>query len=242
MSERYTDIHTHILPAIDDGAKNMEESMEMLNSANEAGIEKLFLTPHYHQEFYPYDPGDLDKLFSELSYRAKLEFPDLSLYLGNEICYTSSTVADLNVGKIHTMDGSRYILVEFHASITFSELYFAIKELTQARYLPIIAHVERYFCLDKEFDYLDDLEKQGAYFQMDICDIQSPSIREECRWKRRMLKDRVIHFIGSDIHRPEQGGQSLGKSMAWITHKLPEEYGRKLSWENAQAITNHEYL
>ena len=103
------DIHTHILYGVDDGAKDINDSMGLLDEE-----------------------------------RAHKYYPEIQLYLGSELYYQQGTVSDLKQGKALTMNGTRYVLVEFATSDAYSHIYRAVQDFVYAGYIPILAHVERY--------------------------------------------------------------------------------------------------
>lgn len=162
----YCDIHTHILPGVDDGARNMEESMEMLNTAYQDGARRIFLTPHYIPGRNDYKKENLIELAGDLRKKAEKEFPELELYLGNELFYVPGAARNLRNFDFCFMADSRYALVEFATNSTYEDIYRGIREFSEARIFPIIAHYERYSCLYKNENYLKELRRLDAYFQM----------------------------------------------------------------------------
>lgn len=243
MGDFYTDIHTHILPGVDDGAPDIGTAMEMLAISYGENVRRLFLTPHYIRGGNQYRPEELDQIFAELSAKAKPEFPDLELYLGNEILYTAGISDDLRDGKIHTMDGSRYVLVEFMVGISYKELYEAMKEITRVRYWPIIAHVERYRCLMKKPERIQELAQMGIYFQLNAEGLLGGMFDEDARWRRKLVKEQYISFLGSDAHNTEQRAPYMKDAVRWVRSKsVSGRYADGLTTENALAIIEHEYL
>jgi len=143
------DIHSHILPGIDDGAKNMQETIEMIDIAVEEGIDVIIATPHYEIGIDPEFLKKYQEVYNDvLQYIESHEIP-LQLYQGNEIYYSESIPELLQSGNIHTMNGSRYVLVEFLPSVEYSSMERAFRKLLYAGYWPILAHTERYMALQK---------------------------------------------------------------------------------------------
>lgn len=240
MEQRIADIHTHIMPGVDDGSPDMDTSMAMVDVAYGQGTRRLFLTPHYMCGNNDYEPESLRPRFAEIEQEIKKRYPDLELYLGSEVYYTSGCLADIRTGKIPTMAGSRYVLVEFSPKDTFEKIYQATREITNAGYLMLVAHVERYRCLEKKYDRLERLADMGAYFQTNASALvrgegHAPS--QVSRWNRKMASDGIISFLGSDAHDMRYRSPKVAEVAEWIRHKNPPAAGYIL-WNNSQALIN----
>ena len=122
------DIHTHILSGVDDGAKDINDSMGLLDEEREQGVDQVILTPHYGPKFgYP-DTEVLREKFEAIREKAYKYYPEIQLYLGSELYYQQGTVSDLKQGKALTMNGTRYVLVEFTTSDAYSHIYRAVQD------------------------------------------------------------------------------------------------------------------
>ena len=178
------DIHSHMLPGVDDGSKNMEMSLDMLSIAYNEGVRNIILTPHYilGRNSYTYD--ELDSRFDSLKeeVRKSGKYEGLNLYLGNEILYEDGVVTKLRAGEIHTLNNTKYVLVEYNIRTPFSEILHSIDELTQARYWPIIAHVERYISLENHLDRIEEIIDRGTLLQMNISSIDGGFLSDNKRW------------------------------------------------------------
>ena len=210
------DIHCHILPGVDDGSRNSEMSMDMLRIAYEEGTRKIVLTPHYMIGRNHYQPSDLDLKFEELKKEAAKDYPDLELFLGNEILWEEGVVDLLKSGEIHTMNRTKYVLVEFNVQTPFRQIRNAVDSLSQARYWPIIAHVERYECLVKRMDRLDELVRMKAFLQMNISSVEGGFLNESKRWCRKMLKEGYITFLGTDAHNVDSRAPYVQEFIPWL--------------------------
>lgn len=238
MEQKIADIHTHILPGVDDGSPDMETSIAMADIAYSQGTRRLFLTPHYMSGHNEYDPDSLKLRFAEAEREIRGRYPDLELYLGSEVYYTSGCLEDLRTGKIPTMAGSRYVLVEFSPKDSFEKIYQATREITNAGYLMLIAHVERYLCLEKKRDRIAKLADMGAYFQTNASAVvrgegHTPS--HVSRWNKKMVTDGMISFIGSDAHDMGYRAPRVADAAEWIRRKEPLS-ADSIIWGNSQAI------
>ena len=221
------DIHTHVLPGIDDGAEKMALSYRMLRRSYKQGVRKVIATPHYVAYHWRTKPQQIQELMEKLAARVQKAMPDLELYRGQEIQYFEGMVEMLREGKLLTLAGSRYV--------------------TMAGYLPVLAHIERYQCL-REKGRLEELMKEGAYLQMNYGSLTKLShfwkIRERLdrRWCRRTLLAGYISFLGTDMHGNRHRVPNSAKAIAWIRKKGGSELARQLSIENPEKIILDEKL
>ena len=155
------DIHTHILPGIDDGSRDWDESRRMLEAAYQQGTRCIIATPHYSRRGLP---PQIYELAERLSEEAGRIAPDFKTGLGQETYFHEGLVENLKQGKALTLENTRYVLVEFDPQVSYHSLYQAVRKMTMARYIPVIAHVERYFCL-REGDGVEELIQCGCRLQ-----------------------------------------------------------------------------
>ena len=138
------DLHCHVLPGVDDGAADFEESLRMLKSAAKQCVYAVVATSHYSRQFRNEEPERFRMLREELQRRARIEIQEnFTVYSGQEVFYTEDVVEKLDEKKLLTLNGSSYVLTEFHPSMPYSMIINGVRELTMAQYTPIIAHFER---------------------------------------------------------------------------------------------------
>lgn len=231
---KYIDIHSHILPGLDDGAKSMEKSLEMLEIAREEGISKIILTPHNM-------PGKgcptrevLEERMSQLRESAREAGIQIELYLGTEYFYREEVSELLERGEAVTMASSRYVLLEFYPGEDTSYIFNTVREVYSLGYKPVIAHVERYERLMKNKDDIKALKKMGALLQVNVSYI----VGEYGHWRKmqvnRLLKERLVDFVATDAHSTGKRAPRLKKCAAYLYKKYGEEYADALLFGNAQ--------
>lgn len=235
------DIHAHILPGADDGAKNIEETKILLRKAYSQGIRGVIATPHYFCGKKGRSREELLKSVEEVQALASGIGSDFYIYPGNEIYYTVSAVERLLEGSALTLAGSRYVLVEFSLEESFKDIYEGIRRLTQARYYPIIAHVERYPCL-KISGAADELIRAGAYLQMNYSALSDTRNLLEQGRCRKLVWDRKIHFLGTDMHRPSYRMPEIEKALAWLRKRVGCEYLEQITDRNAGLVISGKRL
>lgn len=219
----FVDIHTHILPSIDDGATSMEETFEMLELAYQEGVSTIIATPHCGKCNPDYNIEETQEVLELVAGTLGKIHPDMKIILGNEVLYYSDMIEDIKSGKISTLGKSNCVLIEFATGIDFASMQAAVRELKAARYIPVIAHVERYSCLQNNIERLDVLHEDGAYLQVNADMLLEPPIDETAngvigifKFPPKMstiqeyknvawyfVKAKKIDFIASDTHGSE---------------------------------------
>ena len=235
------DIHSHILPYIDDGAKDMQQTIAMIDMAVEEGIDAIIATPHYEIGIEPEVLTKYQEVYdSVLQYIESQEIP-LQLYQGNEIYYSESVPEILQSGDIHTMNGSRYILVEFSPGIEYSSMERAFSRLLYAGYWPILAHTERYMALRK-VNRVEELIRMGVHIQINTNAITGKEGWQTKRYCHQLLKNRLVHAIGTDAHSSRHRRPQMKECLAQLDKKYGKAYRRRISEENPQSILKGEKI
>ena len=224
------DIHTHILPSVDDGSKEVEKSLEMLKNSVEQGITKIILTPHYRRHFNK-TATYLKSAYESFCKTVKEAGIDVELYLGQEIYYNSDIKKDLSSGKLLTMNDTKYLLVEF-SSTEESEVADAVYELKNAGYIPIVAHVERYEYLD--IDDIFEIVNLGGYIQVNAESFAGDKKKSYKKIVKKLFKENLVDFVASDIH--ENRTNCMQKAKLFVEKKYGVEIANKVFIENANKI------
>ena len=136
------DIHSHIIPNIDDGSRSIEDSLAMLKTSAISGVSDSICTPHY-REGYKKTPAEIESAFKLLKDSAKSQGIPVNLYLGEEIFVTKNIKTELKEKQVLTLNGTKFVLLEFDYNIN-SEISEIVYELSRIGYIPIVAHVNRY--------------------------------------------------------------------------------------------------
>ncbi len=210
-----TDMHTHILYGVDDGADSREISNYLLTQARQNGIERIVLTPHQNEEL---------KRSEELKERFKIfkeEFKDFNIdfYLGSEIYYYDSMIKDLDNKELLTINDTKYILVEFSTRME-TDIASIIYDLIVRGYKPIVAHIERYHYLELK-DY-DDIKKNGALIQVNSKSFLNKAYKKQLKY---LLKNKLIDFISSDCHNKTRD-LDFTDSKKLISKKYKDQYDK----------------
>ena len=146
------------------------------------------------------DTEVLREKFEAIREKAHKYYPEIQLYLGSELYYQQGTVSDLKQGKALTMNGTRYVLVEFATSDAYSHIYRAVQDFVYAGYIPILAHVERYKAVFGHVDKIVELIETGAYIQINAESLIGGIFDKRASFCKKIMKEGLVHFLGTDCH------------------------------------------
>ena len=196
------DIHTHILPGIDDGADSLEEAYEMALMAVRSGMKGLVATPHSNQSGNLWDDerGKQETAFGELEQLLLREQVPLKLYRGMEIWSSVDMTEKIESGKLITLNQTPYALVEFGFDEEPWWIEAIVDELKGAGLIPIIAHPERYYCVQDDPELLYEWRGRGALAQMNKGSILGRFGRGIERTAEILLRKHLFTCIASDAH------------------------------------------
>ena len=192
----FVDIHSHILPGIDDGAKNIEESLELISKMKNLGFSKIIGTPHTYPGLYENTNKTINNSFREL----KGKIPK-----GIEISYASEYMADISIlekiknNEILTLK-DKYILIETSFNSMPNDLFELIFEIRLKGFIPIIAHPERYIYMFEDFKIIEKLKNMGCLFQINLLSSTGYYGSKAIEFSDYLFKNNIIDFVGSDIH------------------------------------------
>lgn len=222
------DIHSHILPYVDDGCGSPEKALELLKDAVEQGVTDIILTPHYRAK-YRMDNQGLQREFAKFSEYVKSENLPINLYLGQEIFVAGNVKQMLADKTLATLNGSKYVLVEFD---TENEVDIAeeVYELAICGYVPIVAHLERYYYADAKMAF--EIKQSGGMVQVNAESVVGRG--KMGRKTRQMLKYALVDFIASDVHHGRKN--YMAESRAYVKRKLGDEAEKILFEGNAERI------
>ncbi len=225
------DIHTHILPGVDDGAKTNDESLKMLEDLHKDGVTDVFLTPHIGR--LRGFGASRDIYVQKLHYlreAAASRSLDINLHLGAEIDYSPDFVAEIDTYV--TMNDTKTLLVDF--TVHAEDIEDALYEAKLRGYTLIIAHPERTTQLSLET--LMTLKRQGALIQTTASSHLGIGERRVRRRALKLLSLGLIDFIASDLHRPLSGLPLMRACRARIMKKTTPSTTNALFEDNARRL------
>ncbi len=197
------DIHSHLIPGIDDGAPTVDESLEMILQLKESGFKKLITTPHIHPRF----PNTNRKIMSgleSLKDALKEKSIEIAIEAAAEYYIDDQFISLLNEGHEFLTFGDKCILIEcsFVSKPFFLES--VIYQLKDAGYAPVFAHPERYKFLEGEIGWLKEIKSTGILFQVTLGSLGGYYGTAPRKLGLEIVKNGMVDFLGSDLHKASQ--------------------------------------
>lgn len=240
--ESYIDIHSHILPGLDDGSKDFEMSLRMLLRAAEEQINEIILTPHYKPMRRNLPPEKIWEVFHELEEKKEAAGLPIRLHLGSEIYYSSEVLPALQEGRALPMAGTSYVLIEFNPGEGHTYIRDAVYSLLSEGYFPILAHIERYKSLMDKKARVEELYDMGCCIQVNAASITGENGWESRRDAKWLLKREYVHFIGTDSHDDKRRTPKVKEAAAYVAKKYGEAYCERIFRGNADVLLRGGYL
>jgi protein-tyrosine phosphatase len=210
------DTHLHILPGIDDGPETMQDAILLARALIEEGVESAIATPHYNDEFPHRSAEEIRERVSVMQRELDQQGIPLRLFAGHEVLIKPGLVEDIQAGRISTLNGSRYLLLELWNNSWMPETERVIFQLRARDIVPIIAHPERYRAIQQDPQRLASLLKYGALAQMTVGSLTGMQGNTTRRTAETLLKKGLIHCLASDAHdlrkRPPRLRQALQRT------------------------------
>lgn len=232
------DFHSHILPNIDDGSRNIEQSEKIVKEAQDAGFTKIIATSHYIEKYYECNEEERIKLIEQV----RKQSCDVDIVLGNEIFFTEDMIKLIKEKKASTINNSRYILFELPMNSKPMNAKEVVYRLIEEGYIPIIAHPERYTYVQENIEYVRELFEMGTLFQSNYGSIIGMYGKKAEKTIKRLLKENLIQFLGSDVHYENQIYPKIPKAIKKIRKILSDEELEELTTINAQKVLNNENI
>ena len=207
------DIHTHIIPFVDDGSPDLETSVNMIKHEIDIGVTEMICTPHHIYHRYEATVEVIKERFNFLKEEVeRLNLP-IKLYLGQEICYShrEDIIAMLKKGELLTLNNTNRVLLEFSFTREPEDILDIIYNFNVNGYEVIIAHVERYEWMD--YNKVLALRNEGALIQINSNSYLGLTTWKEKRFVKKLLKHNLVDFVASDTHsfRPSTLDKSYKK-------------------------------
>lgn len=231
------DLHTHLLPGIDDGAKSLEEAIQIIKQGKEIGITAICTTPHLSSNFTKDRTEKIMENFLKLQERTSNEKIDIQLYLGSEIDLRIDFDSVKKFPFFFINQTQKYLFLElpvgefppFTEKILFSLL---IEGLS-----PILAHPERSLSKEGDFERIEKLKDSGILIQLNAGSLLGDFGKKIQRGAKRLLEEDLIDFISSDAHDLQRRPITvMAEALKMVKKKLGEEKGFELFERNPKKI------
>lgn len=236
------DIHSHIIPKIDDGSKSMEETYEILKQAKEAGFTSIISTSHYIEEYQETNSDTRHAWVEAMNKLLQEEQIDLTLYSGAEIYVTPNMVELIKQEKACTLADSKYVLFELPMNTNIQYLDELIFKLQGAGFSPIIAHPERYAFVQKDPNIVFELVEKGVFFQCNYGSLIGVYGTAAQKTIKKLLTANLIHFLGSDTHKKDTIYSKMDLIMIQLEKILNKQQIETLTTTNPQCILDNKQI
>jgi protein-tyrosine phosphatase len=232
------DIHSHILPGIDDGAKTIQESIDMAKQAVSEGIHTIIATPHHMNGSYSNKKSDILPLVSSVNEVLKKEYIDLTILPGQECRIYGEILEDYQKGDILPLNlSSQYLFIEFPSSSVPRYAERLLYDIQVEGLTPVIVHPERNAELIERPDKLYKLVKNGAVTQLTASSLTGYFGKNIQKFSQQMIQANLTHFIASDAHNIHNRTFKMEEAMDYIEKK----YGIDMVYyftENAEILVD----
>lgn len=233
---KYIDIHSHILPNMDDGSRSLGQSVSMLHIACEEGIGLMIATPHNMPGKGCPDRALVREAAERLAEQAAREDIPVKILFGTEYYYREEVLELLEAEQGITLGSSNCILVEFDPMV--DRIYFrnALRNILATGYRPVVAHVERYGKVMEDISLLHDLKKMGILLQVNALSVTGENGRQTRKAVRKLLKDTLVDFVATDAHSDGRRAPYMAKCAEVLYRKYGRSYADALLFGNAERL------
>ncbi len=233
------DIHSHIIPGIDDGAVSKTEAGVMLRLAAESGTTDIVATSHYYNRWQCTVPSSkkmITQAFNDFKSYVDASGLHVNVWLGAELFGVNNITELARHDEIISINNSRYVLIEFDFEDDFARVRYCVSQLKSAGYVPVIAHPERY-------TFLQNTPGNVYWFLEQECLLQinkgSPIGRygdAAMTYSRWLLENRLVHAVASDCHSPFRRTADMSRTHEWISLNFGQSYAKTVFEENPRLI------
>ena len=231
----YTDIHSHLIWGVDDGAETEEQTRRMLEAAAADGISAIIATPHITPGFVPFPRERFEANLAKAREFVCQQKYLLTICTGSEILYTEHTVRMLREGKVPTLAESRYVLVEFDPGEAPQRIILSLQSIAAAGYIPVIAHLERCRRIRSLQQVREIKSSCRALVQINAATLlcKPPLFRRA--FMEGLFREGLADLVATDTHAMPGRETCLTRAMSMIEAKYGKETADRLN-QNAIKI------
>lgn len=236
------DIHTHILPGMDDGAADIYDSIEMAALAHEFGTKVIVATPHCNipGEFHNYFGQEYVRTFERTKEILRREQPGVTLLAGMEVFATEDLPRLLTEGKIFPINRTRYILMEFDFGEDPAFADEILRRVKEVKAIPVIAHAERYEFVQDDPQMVYRWKRSGCEVQVNKGSFLGRFGEDAMRTAYELLDHNLVTAVASDAHSPVRRTTCMADAYDALSEEYPQEYLDTLFEVNPRKICNGE--
>ena len=241
------DIHSHIIFDVDDGPKTLEDSRCLLEESYRQGVRTIISTSHRRKGMFETPEEKIAANFKQVQEVAKQVADDLTVLYGAEIYYTSDILKKLEEGTFPSLGGTKYVLIEFSMNTPYKDIHSALGNVIRLGMTPVVAHIERYHCLENDEDRVSELINMGCYMQVNSSNVLKPKLFGD---RYKFMKKRVqfflerdlVHFVASDMHNLDDRPPYMQKAYQIVAKKYGAERAEELFKTNQEILLSNEFI
>lgn len=231
-----SNIHCHMLYGVDDGAKDARVMHQMLDQAYNGGVRVICMTPHHNPEYFHCPLEVIFRRYKEALEYTKEKYPDMRLYLGQEIYFHHDSVEELLSGRCLTLNNTRNVLVEFGPYDDKAVIVGGVEKLLCSGFIPVIAHVERYASLRKSRKDIAELRDRGAYVQVNSASVTGERGFMTKRFVMSLIKSGEVDVVADDCHDLKEKCPRQNAAYKVVRDKFGKEVAGELFLENPLSL------
>lgn len=241
------DIHSHIVFDVDDGPRDLADSRALLEESYRQGVRTIISTSHRRKGMFETPENKIAEHFKLVQEIAKEISDDLTVFYGAEIYYTSDVLDKLEKKIIPSLADTRYALIEFSMTTPYKEIHTALSNVLRLGITPVVAHIERYHCLENDEKKVRDLIDMGCYMQINSSSVLKPKLFGD-KYKfmkkraRFFLEKDLVHFVASDMHNLDDRPPYMEEAYQIISKKYGVAYAEQLFRKNQEILLRNEYI
>lgn len=233
------DLHCHILPGIDDGARDLATSLEMARMAVADGITLTACTPHIYPGLYMNDAAGIAAARAQLQRELDERGIPLQLTTGADVHLVPGLPDALRAGTVPTLHGTRYLLLEPSHHVAPPRFQESVFQLVAAGYVPVITHPERLTWVEDHYPVFADLVRQGAWMQLTAGSLAGVFGARAKYWSERFLGDGLTHILATDAHSTGRRAPQMSHARELAANIVgPEEAERLVRGRQEQMLRN----
>lgn len=232
------DLHCHLLPGIDDGATDIDMSLEMARMLVADGVHTVACTPHIYPGMYENSGDGIRAAIIDLQARLNAEGIPLRLVQGADVHIDPGLVKGIRDGRVPTINGTRYLLLEPPHHVAPPNFEQEVFGLLVAGIIPVITHPERLRWIEDNYDLFVRLVKGGAMMQITAGAVTGRFGSRPQYWAERMLDEGLVHILATDAHHPRRRPPLLAEARDAVAQRLGAEEATHLVVTRPQGIVD----
>jgi protein-tyrosine phosphatase len=225
------DIHNHLIYGVDDGAREEQDTMKLIDIARKNDTRIICFTPHVYPEYFGDNADAIVRHYRHIREIVGEMFPDMYFFLGSEIHYTPSTLSWIRDHKAFTMNGTDNVLIEFDTGDSLDKIIKAISQLLNNGFRPVIAHPERYVHFCSAYKEIDRMKYDGVLLQCDSGAFTGDFGFGQKHKGKGLLKRGLVDLIASDAHAVDGRNTDMSRCAALVKENYGERYFRSLFYK-----------